>query len=139
MGKSQKPGSRALSARRAPWQLSAALACAALLAANPARAVPGGDLGTLETGRYVCELPGDASGAAGNRLDDAGFRIVSASSYAAEGRIGSYLLTGDMLVMTSGPRKGERYHRISRGFLRLVGSDGKDTTLRCVRATRNNS
>ncbi|MCB2080845.1 MAG: hypothetical protein KDE55_24485 [Novosphingobium sp.] len=105
----------------------------------PASAVPGGQIGTLEQGRYTCELPGDASGATGEHVPEADFRIVSASSYRANGRIGSYLLTGDRVVMTSGPHQGVRFHRVSTGFLRVIGKDGKDGPLRCVLTTRNNS
>lgn len=110
----------------------------ALLLSLSAGAVPGGEIDTLEIGRYVCELPGDASGPAGRHVPSAGFTVVSASSYRANGRIGSYLLTGDKVVMTSGPHRGKRFHRLSRGFLRLIEPDGSDGRLRCVLATRNN-
>jgi hypothetical protein len=140
MGKSKLGKSRALSVRRAAWQsLGLALASVMTCIAMPASAVPGGDVATLDPGRYVCELPGDAGSVAGRKVPEENFRIVSASSYKAEGTIGSYLLTGDNVVMTSGPRKGKRYARVSKGFLRLLGPDGKETSLRCVRATRNNS
>lgn len=113
-------------------------AAAILVAAAPAAAVPGGKLGTLEAGTYVCELPGDAAGAAGVRQADEGFEIVNANTYRnAVGR-GSYLLTGDTVTMTSGPKRGLRYHRISARFLRLIGPDGKDSALRCVRRVVNN-
>ena len=107
--------------------------------AAPAVAVPGGELGTLEIGRYICELPGDATGPAGRHVPDADFTVISASSYRANGRIGSYLLTGDFLVMTSGPHKGKRFHRMNGGFLRNVEDDGSDGRMRCILATRNNS
>lgn len=134
MGKSVIRESRALSARRALWQ-SAALACGALLPAV-ALAVPGGQIATLEPGSYTCELPGSADGPAGRHVPSADFEIISASSYKADGRIGSYLLTGDQAVFTSGPRKGAKYHRVSRGFLRLLGPDGSDSNMRCVLAGR---
>jgi hypothetical protein len=105
--------------------------------ASSAGAVPGGEIGTLDIGRYVCELPGDASGPAGRAVPALDFSIVNASSYRSGGTMGSYLLTGDRLVMTSGLRKGERYHRVSRDFLRRVGADGRDTALRCVRSSRH--
>lgn len=98
----------------------------------PASAVPGGPIGTLAQGRYRCELPGDALGAAGRAIPEADFTIVSASSYRSKGRLGSYLLTGDDVVMTSGPHRGQKFHRLSRGFLRRVGAGGQDTGLRCV-------
>jgi hypothetical protein len=100
--------------------------------AAPAVAVPGGPIGTLAQGHYTCELPGDALGLAGLPVPDADFTVVSASSYRAKGRLGSYLLTGDDIVMTSGPHRGQKFHRLSRGFLRRTGPDGEDTKLRCV-------
>jgi hypothetical protein len=109
----------------------------ALSLAAPAQAVPGGEIGTLDIGRYVCELPGDASGLAGRAVPTVDFAVVNASSYRSGDAMGTYLLTGDRMVMTSGPRKGERYHRVSRDFLRRIGRDGRDTTLRCVRASRH--
>jgi len=133
----------ALSVRARFWQSPVAdragvvalalTAAMAWLAAVPADAVPGGALGTLETGKYYCELPGDASGPVGRHVPDADFRVISASSYEAEGRIGSYLLTGDRVTMTSGPRQGRKFHRVGRGFLRAVEADGSDGALRCVR------
>jgi hypothetical protein len=115
------------------------LAPIAICLAAPAAAVPGGEIGTLEIGRYVCELPGDALGPRGERVADADFTIIPGSSYRARGRQGTYLLTGDQVVMTSGPHMGERYHRLSQGFLRLQKPDGGDGDLRCVTASRNNS
>ena len=90
-------------------------------------------------GDYFCERPGDAAGPVGIRAPDDDFTIVNASSYRAQGRLGSYLLTGDTLAMTSGPQEGKRYHRLSSGFLRKIGSDGADTQLRCIIRRRNNS
>ncbi|WP_296678187.1 hypothetical protein [Novosphingobium sp.] len=111
---------------------------ALLLAATPAWAVPGGKLDTLDAGSYVCELPGDAAGAAGLRQPDEAFDIVNANTYRSPTGRGSYLLTGDILTMTSGPKRGTRYHRLSDRFLRLIGPDGKDSALRCVRRVVNN-
>ncbi|MFA7601804.1 MAG: hypothetical protein WCY29_02240 [Novosphingobium sp.] len=110
----------------------------ALLAA-PAVAVPGGEIGTLMVGRYTCELPGDAEGPRGVHVPSADFAIVPGSSYRADGVRGTYLLTGDRMVMTSGPRKGERYHRLTQGFLRKQNPDGSDGDLRCVIANRTNT
>jgi hypothetical protein len=41
--------------------------------------------------------------------------------------------------MTSGPKRGARYHRLSEGFLRKQKADGSDSDLRCVIANRNNT
>lgn len=111
---------------------------AILLAAAPVLAVPGGPIDSLDAGAYVCELPGDATGPAGIRQPDAGFTILNANSYEAEGGRGAYLLTGDVLALTSGPKRGQRFHRISNRFLRLIGPDGNDGPLRCVRQVVNN-
>ena len=142
MRSSRSPERRALNLRGAFWQLRdlgwlAALALA--IAAAPVAAAPGGDIATLPVGDYVCELPGDAAGLAGRHVPGEDFAVVTASSYRALGSLGSYLLTGDSLVMTSGVHKGKRYHRLSSGFLRRIGPDGADSDLRCVLRRRNNS
>lgn len=98
--------------------------------------MPGGQIGTLEQGRYTCELPGDATAAAGRHVPDADFTVISASNYRHNGRLGSYLLTGDRLVMTNGPHRGKKFHRLSRGFLRQLNEDGSDGLLRCVLGRR---
>jgi len=146
---SREPESRALSVRRTVWQSGHAnangtamtrfiLAMGLLLTAGPLHARQGDAIGTLSTGRYICELPGNALGQAGLRQPDADFSVISASSYITEAGSGSYLLIGDILTMTSGPRRGERFHRISDGFLRRIGDDGTDSALRCIRSNRNN-
>ena len=112
-----------------------ALSLAALLAllpAAPAAAVPGGAIGTLEIGAYSCELPGDASGPVGLRRPEWDFTVIGASSYRAGSTAGSYLLTGDLLTMTSGPRTGLRFRRETRGLLRLVDGAGAPAGLRCI-------
>jgi hypothetical protein len=114
------------------------LASALLLAAGTALAAPGGKIDTLAAGTYVCELPGDAAGAAGIRQPNEMFEIVNANSYRNAAGRGSYLLIGDVLNMTSGPKRGQRFHRLSDRFLRLIGPDGKDSPLRCVRRVVNN-
>lgn len=104
--------------------------------APPALAVPGGAIGTLEQGRYTCELPGDATAAAGRHVPASDFTVISASSYRHNGTLGSYLLTGDQLVMTNGPHRGKKFHRLSRGFLRQLNDDGSDGVMRCVLGRR---
>lgn len=115
------------------------IAIALLLAAAPALGVPGGEIDSLPRGTFICEMPGDATGAAGLRQDGEHFTIISASTYEAGGKRGSYLLTGDRLVMTSGPKKGEKFHRISNSFLRKTDADGRDGQMRCVRRVVNNT
>ncbi len=109
---------------------------ASLPLAGPAAAVPGGEIGTLEQGRYTREMPGDATGAAGLHVPHADFTVISASSYRADGTLGSYLLTGDRVVMTNGPHRGQRFHRQSRGFLRQIDVAGAEGPLRCVLGRR---
>src|SRR6218665_1894256 len=135
MGKSVFQERRALSAPRAVWQsrasggsaksmkrpvapalISPMLVALAIAPAHASTPAPGGEIGTLEIGRYVCELAGDATGPVGHHVPEADFSITNASSYRVNGVGGSYLLTGDRVVLTSGLRRGERYRRISSGF-----------------------
>lgn len=110
-----------------------------LTLAVPAFAVPGGPIGQIPPGNFLCEMPGDATGAVGLRVPDEDFVVVNANTYrTAKGR-GTYLLTGDQLVLTSGPKNGEKYRLISNNFLRKLGADGQDGSLRCVRRVVNNS
>ena len=104
-----------------------------------ALAVPGGPIDVLAPAAYQCEMPGDAGGPAGYRVASEDFTIVNSNTYyTAQGR-GTYLLTGDLLVLTSGPKRSFKYNRISDNFLRKLGPDGKDSALRCVRKVLNNS
>ena len=104
-----------------------------LAAAGAASAAPGGKIDSLSPGNYTCELPGDASGPTGFPQPDESFSIVNGSTYRnAVGR-GTYLLTGDVLVMTAGPKRGQSFHRISDNFLRKRDAAGADTALRCVK------
>lgn len=110
----------------------------ALLLSAPALAAPGGPIGTLPQGDYACEAPGDAAGPAGIRAPERDFTVTSASSYAVGLRTGSYLYTGGLVRMTSGPRQGETYRRVGAGMLRQVGPGGEPLPLRCVRVVANN-
>jgi hypothetical protein len=76
-------------------------------------------------------ISGAAAAAPGGRLAT----LRNASTYVAAEGAGSYLLTGDRLVMTSGPRRGDRYRRVSNNFLRKLDAAGAETGLRCVRRT----
>ena len=115
--------------------LIASLALIAL-AAPPVQAVPGGPLGTLELGRYVCEVPDTADVTRGRQMEGLEFSVVTTSSYRSHGTLGSYLRTGDSVVLTSGPRKGERFNVISSGYLQKLDDAGNETPLRCVRTRR---
>lgn len=119
--------------------LKYALPALLLAVSGAAVAVPGGPIDVLAPAAYACEMPGDATNAAGYRVDAENFAIANSTSYfTPEGR-GTYLLTGNDLVLTSGPKKGNRYHRISDNFLRKLSPDGKETALRCVRKVLNNT
>jgi hypothetical protein len=110
-----------------------------LLATGPALAAPGGPIDRLQSGSYVCELPGDATGPAGIRAPEHDFAVVNSSTYTMGRASGTYLVTGDLVAMTSGPKRGQKFHRLSDNFLRQIGPDGKDGPLRCVRQVVNNS
>jgi hypothetical protein len=102
----------------APFALSVILASAATV--TPVTGV--GQLGTLERGLYRCEAPGDAGGPAGIPREDENFEVISSSRYIVpEGR-GVYLRKGDLVTMTSGPRKGVQYRLESERHLLKVGS-----------------
>ncbi len=100
-----------------------------------APALAQGQIGTLERGQYVCELPGDAGGDVGIEQPQENFRIASASRYVAEDGNGTYLRRGDVVTMTSGPRNGVQYKVISEGFLRKM-ENGEPGRLRCIRRGR---
>jgi hypothetical protein len=106
---------------------------------SPARAAPGGQIGRLQLGEFVCELPGDATGPAGIRQPEQGFSVINATTYTTSTGRGTYLLTGDLLVMTSGPKRGQRFRRLSQNFLHELHADGREGPLRCVRQVTNNS
>lgn len=116
-----------------------ALPALVLTLSTVALAVPGGPIDVLAPATYACEMPGDATGSAGYRVDAENFKIDNSNSYTtAKGR-GTYLLTGDLLVLTSGPKRGQKFRRISDNFLRKLGPDDQITPLRCVRRVVNNS
>ena len=118
--------------------LFAVLAVLAPAMAALAEAAPADTIGTLQTGRYVCELPGDALGPAGIHRPDADFVILNASGYRSAVGTGSYLLVGRTVTFTSGPRQGEQFRLVTSRFLRRVNADGSDNPLRCVLRNRNN-
>lgn len=114
---------------------------AGLSACAPAqtiRPVPGGEIGVLQQGLYVCELPGDATGAAGIHQEGQDFAIGNGSRYETKAGSGTYLLTGDLVQMTSGPKQGQQFRKLSNNFLRQLDASGLETALRCVRQVLNN-
>ncbi|MFC4295316.1 hypothetical protein ACFO0A_09640 [Novosphingobium tardum] len=106
----------------------------ASLAAGPAVAADGGAIAVLAQGNYRCELPGSAAGQSSRPVPAVSFTITTASRYiAADGSIGSYLLIGKTVTMTSGALSGTRYLRVRMGFLRRIEANGQPGDLRCVR------
>ena len=95
-----------------------------------------GTLGTLLQGTYQCALPGDAAGAAFEEVKDEEFRIGAASKYRSAAGTGSYILRGKELTFTRGPKKGERFKRISTNQLRKLDGD-TETKLLCTRLSGN--
>ena len=126
---------------RALFPLVPALVVAALAACAPARSVapvPGGQIGVLQQGAYICELPGDATGPAGIRQAEQDFSVHNGSRYSTPAGRGTYLLTGDLVVMTTGPKQGQQFRKLSNNFLRALDAAGQETELRCVRRVQNN-
>lgn len=106
---------------------------AALAAGQAVPAAANDRIGTMARGDYICELPGDAAGKAGHPQPSENFTIESASRYSSPQGVGTYLMRGKELVMTSGPRHGDRYIEVRNGFLRKLDAQGEPTRLRCVR------
>lgn len=100
------------------------------LAAPP---ISEGRLGTLPAGEYVCALPGDATGAAWQPIPGHTFIIDNGSTYTTAAGSGIYLLTGDQLVFTRGPMRGQRYLRTGTATLRMLEADGKPGRVHCSR------
>ena len=111
------------------------LTCAIAAASISVPAHAQGQPDTIARGNYVCELPGNAAGSAGIPQPDESFSIKSASRYVSAQGSGTYLRRGDRLTMTSGPRNGDSYAIVSRGFLRKL-VDGVPSRLRCIRQAR---
>ncbi|WP_295637088.1 hypothetical protein [Novosphingobium sp.] len=104
------------------------------LAAAPLHAAPGGELGTVKLGKWFCELPGDAATPAAP-VPAESFTTVPDSTYITGDDVaGSYLLLGDVLVMTTGTLSGHRFHLESAATVHRIDAQGKDMPLRCVRA-----
>ena len=93
----------------------------------------GGMLRTMPHGTYECALPGDAGGKAYEVVEDAEFSISTASRYSDARGEGTYIMRGNKLTFTAGPKSGERYDRTGQNQLRKVGADGKRTDLLCTR------
>lgn len=93
----------------------------------------GGMLRTLPHGAYECALPGDAGGKAFEVVKAEGFRISTASRYSDKDGAGTYILRGDSLTFTAGPKNGERFERVGENQLRKTDATGKRGALLCTR------
>ena len=94
-------------------------------------------LRTMPHGPYACTLPGDAAGPAVIPLPEASFTVTRASRYrTAQGR-GTYLLKGDTLTFSGGPKNGERLRRPGPNELRAINPDGSNGRMICVRTGSN--
>lgn len=92
-----------------------------------------GMLGILLHGTYECALPGDAGGEAFKVVPEESFRIGTASSYANADGSGIYLLRGDEVVFTRGPKKDERFRKLGENTLQKLNRDGSLSKLICIR------
>ena len=92
-----------------------------------------GMLRTMPHGAYECALPGDAGGKAYRVVAEEGFRISTASRYSVNGDTGTYILRGDKLTFTAGPKNGEKFDRVGENQLRKVKLDGTKSELLCTR------
>ena len=101
-------------------------------AQDSAQEPSGGMLGTMPHGIYQCALPGDAAGRAYEVVEGEQFRIRTASSYRDDKGSGTYIMRGNELTFTRGPRKGERFRRVGQNQLRKL-ENGKPTKLLCTR------
>lgn len=92
-----------------------------------------GTLGILQHGRWQCALPGDAGGAAFIEVHDEGFRTGTASSYVNNAGGGIYLLRGNEVVFTRGPKKDQRFRKLGDNTLQKLNPDGSLSKLICTR------
>jgi hypothetical protein len=106
----------------------ALLLLSAIALAGPALAQ--GQIGTIEKGQYICELPDETGTQAGIEQPEENFRIASASRYRSPQGDGTYLRRGDIVTMSSGPRNGDQYQVITASFLRKI-ENGEPGRLRC--------
>ncbi len=94
-----------------------------------------GEIGVMPQGLYVCELPDEHASSRGVVQPGTSFRITSASRYTSDQGAGTYLRRGNIMVLSSGPRAGERYQIIGDGFVRRL-ENGAPGRLRCLHRGR---
>ncbi|MEP0391493.1 MAG: elongation factor P [Erythrobacter sp.] len=93
----------------------------------------GGMLRTMPHGEYECTLPGDAGGAAYKVVNAEGFRISTASRYRNSAGTGTYILRGNKLTFTAGPKNGELFERVGENQLLKTDAKGERSELLCTR------
>ena len=113
-----------------------AIAAAALAALSTGPLAAADNLDTLPHGRYICALPGDATGLPVREVSEHNFQITGASSYEASEGSGTYLRVGDTITFTRGPRKDMKLRRLPSGLLQWVKEDGTLGRVRCSRVSR---
>jgi hypothetical protein len=101
-------------------------------------AADSGMLGILRHGDWQCALPGDAGGDAFVEVPAEGFRIGTASSYANAEGSGIYLLRGNEVVFTRGPKKDQRFRVLGENTLQKLNPDGSRSKLICTRVGNGN-
>ena len=112
---------------------TASMACAGM--ATPAAA----EQPALTPGDYACEVPGPTLEALPVAVPAEDFAILGASTYRAQGSVGTYLVSGEIVQFTSGPKVGLRLRRFSSAFVRVLDADGHETTVRCLRQSASRS
>ena len=98
----------------------------------------GGMLGILQHGEWQCALPGDAAGAAYVDVPDESFRIGTASSYNSPQGRGIYLMRGNEVIFTRGPKKDQRFKALGDNTLQKLEADGSLSKLICTRVSGGN-
>lgn len=119
---------------RTPVYTALSVLLLAVSASAPAGAAPGGKLRTVGTGKWYCELPGDAETPAIEQPDENFEAIVDSSYRLADGAVGTYVRLADQVTMTSGPRNGERFRMDGDATMHKLDASGQETALRCVHA-----
>jgi len=112
---------------------AAALAAPMTLRAQGDAPLPsGGTLRTMPHGTYQCALPGDAGSQAYDVVPKEQFRIRTASSYRDADGTGTYIMRGNELTFTRGPKKGQKFRRVGTDQLQKLDS-AELTKLICTR------
>ena len=90
-------------------------------------------LRTIPHGIYQCALPGNAAGNAWIEQKEERFRIARASRYRTDLGQGKYIVKGEELTFTSGPKNGQKLRRTGLNELRTINEDGSTGRMICVR------